>query len=181
MARGNFKSKISIDTKELKRIVRELKKVDKTEVDFGWINGKKYPSNDPATARGGVYIASIAYMNEKGHYTINNDGAVIYTPARPYVQQSLHNVSFLPDSMERVLLNVFNGLDYRPVLNFIGQDMVDNIKKSVAKQNFKKLHPKTINIKSSSTQWVDTGRMLDNITYKVTYKREGVEKPYDKF
>lgn len=178
---GKFRSKIALDTKELKRVVRELNKVDKTEVDFGWINGKKYPMNDPAVSRRGVYIASIAYMNEKGHYSINNEGGVIYVPARPYVQQSLHDVWFLADSMAMVLENVFDGKTYRNVLNFIGQDMVDNIKKSVSKQNFKKLHPKTISIKNSSTQWVDSGRMLDNITYKVTYKRAGVEKPYDKF
>lgn len=178
---GKLRSKITLDTKELKRIVRELNKVDKTEVDFGWINGKKYPANDPAKSRRGVYIASIAYMNEKGHYTINNKGAVIYTPARPYVQQSLDSVSFLPDSMATVLENVFNGVPYRNVFNFIGQDMVDNIKKSVSKQNYKKLHPKTVNIKNSLRQWIDSGRMLDNITYKVTYKRAGVEKPYDKF
>lgn len=178
---GKFRSKISIDTKEYKKILREFKKLDKTEVDFGWINGKKYPANDPAVSRRGVFIASIAYMNEKGHYTINNDGKVVYVPARPYVQQSLHDVSFLPDSMGKVLQNLFEGKPYRNVLNFIGQDMVDNIKKSVSKQNFKKLHPKTVNIKKSSTQWIDSGRMLDNITYKVTYKRAGVEKPYDKF
>ena len=39
---GKLKSKITLDTKELKRVVRELNKLDKTEVDFGWINGKKY-------------------------------------------------------------------------------------------------------------------------------------------
>lgn len=178
---GKLKSKITLDTKELKRVVRELNRLDKTEVDFGWINGKKYPMNDPAKSRRGVYIASIAYMNEKGHYSINNEGNVIYVPARPYVQQSLHDVWFLADSMTMVLENVFEGKPYRNVLNFIGQDMVDNIKKSVSKQNFKKLHPKTINIKNSSTQWIDSGKMLDNITYKVTYKRAGVEKPYDKF
>lgn len=178
---GKFRSKITLETKEYKKILRELNKLDKTEVDFGWINGKKYPANDPAVSRRGVFIASIAYMNEKGHYTINNDGKVIYVPARPYVQQSLHDVSFLPDSMGRVLQNLFEGKPYNNVLNFIGQDMVDNIKKSVSKQNFKKLHPKTVNIKNKSTQWVDSGRMLDNITYKVTYKRAGVEKPYDKF
>lgn len=178
---GKFRSKITLDSKELKKITRELKKLDKTEVDFGWINGKKYPSNDPAKSRRGVYIASIAYMNEKGHYSINNEGNVIYIPARPYVQQSLHDVWFLADSMSMVLENLFDGKPYRNVLNFIGQDMVDNIKKSVSKQNFKKLHPKTANIKDKSTQWVDSGKMLDNITYKVTYKKAGVEKPYDKF
>lgn len=178
---GKLRSSITLETKEYKKILRELKKLDKTEIDVGWINGKKYPSNDPATSRRGVFIASIAYMNEKGHYTINNDGAVIYTPARPYVQQALHDVWFLADSMSMVLENLFEDKPYRNVLNFMGQDMVDNIKKSVSKQNFKKLHPKTINIKNKSTQWVDSGRMLDNITYKVTYKREGVEKPYDKF
>ncbi len=36
--------------------------------------------NDPAKSRRGVYIASIAYMNEKGHYTINNQGRTIYVP-----------------------------------------------------------------------------------------------------
>jgi len=178
---GKLKSKITLDTKELKSIVRELNKLDKTEVDVGWINGKKYPTSDPAVSRRGVYIASIAYMNEKGHYTINNDGKVIYTPARPYVQQALHDVWFLADSMAMVLENLFDGKPYKNVLNFIGQDMVDNIKKSVSKQNYQKLHRKTINIKNKSTQWVDSGRMLDNITYKVTYKRAGVEKPYDKF
>ena len=178
---GKFKSKITYESKEYKRILRDLKKLEKMEVDVGWINGKKYPSNDPAKSRRGVFIASIAFMNEKGHYTINNDGKVVYVPARPYVQQSLHDVSFLPESMSNVLENLFNGIPYRNILNFIGQDMVDNIKKSVAKQNFKALHPKTINIKGKSTQWVDSGRMLDNITYKVTYKRDGVEKPYDKF
>ena len=178
---GKFRSRITSDTKEYKKLLRDLKKLDKTEVDFGWINGKKYPVNDPAKSRRGVYIASIAYMNEKGHYTINNDGKVIYTPARPYVQQSLHDVSFLPESMSNVLENLFNGIPYRNILNFIGQDMVDNIKKSVAKQNFKALNPKTINIKGKSTQWVDSGRMLANITYKVTYKKEGVGKTYDNF
>ena len=178
---GKLKSKITLDTKELKKVVKELNKLDKTEVDFGWINGKKYPANDPAKSRRGVYIASIAYMNEKGHYTINNQGNVIYTPARPYVQQSLHDVWFLADSMTMTLENLFNGKPYKNVLNFIGQDMVNNIKKSVSKQNFKKLHPKTVSIKNKSTQWIDSGKMLDNITYKVIYKREGVEKPYDKF
>lgn len=178
---GKLKSKITLDTKELKKVVRELNKLDKTEVDVGWINGKKYPTNDPAVSRRGVYIASIAYMNEKGHYSINNEGNVIYIPARPYVQQALHDVWFLTDSMTMVLENLFDGKPYKNVLKFTGQDMVDNIKKSVSKQNFKKLHPKTISIKNSSTQWVDSGRMLDNITYKVTYKRAGVEKPYDKF
>ena len=178
---GKLKSKITLDTKELKRVVRELNKLDKTEVDFGWINGKKYPMNDPAKSRRGVYIASIAFMNEKGHYTINNQGRTIYVPARPYVQQSLHDVWFLADSMVMLLENLFDGKPYKNVLNFIRQDMVDNIKKSVSKQNYQKLHPKTINIKNKSTQWVDSGKMLDNITYKVTYKRAGVEKPYDKF
>ena len=147
---GKLRSKITLDTKELKRVVRELNKLDKTEVDFGWINGKKYPVTDPAKSRRGVYIASIAYMNEKGHYTINNDGKVIYTPARPYVQQSLHDVWFLADSMTMVLENLFDGKPYKNVLNFIGQDMVDNIKKSVSKQNYQKLHPKTINIKNNN-------------------------------
>lgn len=178
---GKLKSKITLDTKELKRVVRELNKLDKTEVDFGWINGKKYPMNDPAKSRRGVYIASIAYMNEKGHYTFNNQGRTIYVPARPYVQQSLHDVWFLTESMTMVLENVFDGKAYRNVLNFIGQDMVDNIKKSVSKQNYTSLHKKTVSIKGSSIQWIDSGKMLDNITYKVTYKRAGVGKPYDNF
>ena len=178
---GKFRSSITSDTKEYKKLLRDLKKLDKTEVDFGWINGKKYPVSDPAKSRRGVYIASIAYMNEKGHYTINNKGGVVYIPARPYVQQSLHDVGFLADSMSMVVENLFQGKPYLNVLKFIGQDMVDNIKKSVAKQNYLKLDKKTVNIKGKSTQWVDSGRMLDNITYKVTYKRAGVEKPYDKF
>lgn len=178
---GKFRSKITLDVKEYKKTLRDVKKLDKTEIDVGWINGKKYPSNDPAKSRRGVYIASIAFMNEKGHCTINNKGGVVYIPSRPYVQQSLHDVAFLTDSMVKVVENVFNGIAYRNILNFMGQDMVDNIKKSVAKQNYLKLDKKTVNIKKSSTQWVDSGRMLANITYKVTYKKEGAGKTYDNF
>ena len=60
---GKFRSKITLDVKEYKKILRDVKKLDKTEIDVGWINGKKYPSNDPAKSRRGVYTASIAIMH----------------------------------------------------------------------------------------------------------------------
>ena len=181
MAGNKFKSKIVIDTKYLTQLKRELNKLNKTEIDFGWINKKKYSGSDKRQSRRGEYIASIAYINEKGHYTQNDDGTTIYIPSRPYFQQSLHNTPFLKESLVKLYNNCLRGFRYEHVLNFIGQDLVDNVKKSVSKQNYKALSAKTISIKDSSIQWIDTGKMIDNITYKVTYKRKDFSQSYSKF
>lgn len=181
MAGNKFKSKIVLDTKYLTQLKRELNKLDKTEIDFGWINKRKYTNSKKNKSRAGMYIASIAYMNEKGHYTQNNDGATIYIPSRPYFQQSLHDTPFLKESLVKLYNNCLRGMRYEHVFKFIGQDLVDNVKKSVSKQNYKALSPKTISIKDSSIQWIDSGKMLDNITYKITYKRKGVSNSSTKF
>lgn len=167
-----FKFKMSDDRKELKRIQREFKKLNKTEIDFGWIGNQKYPTKDGSIDRRGMSVAQVAQRNEFGSYAVNNDGKTIYIPERPYFRQAVNNThKFIKFNIEMILEAVLKGDKYNDILKYTGQDLVDNVKSSVAKQNYKKLHEKTINIKGNSTQWINTGRLLDSIQYKVTYKR----------
>lgn len=165
--------KVKLDMKELNKIKRRLKHLQNTEVEFGWFDDGKYSRTDPAIARRGISIATIAKRNEYGGYTISNEGHPIHIPARPYFRQSLNNVSFLSETSHMVMERVLTGGDYRAVMKFMGKELVDNFKKSVARQNFKSLHEKTVNIKGHKTQWVDTGQLVNSFKYEISYKKGG--------
>lgn len=167
-----FSVKHTYDVRVLKEIKRNLKKLSKTEVEWGWINNKKYPTTDHS-GRGGIYIAAIAATNEYGGYAKNfANMSWHYVPARPYFQQAIQ-ISREANAYEawavvnRVLMNT----PYRPMLDYIGSMNVDFLKTSVDMQNMAPLHPKTVALKGNDYQWKDTGTMLKNITYKVVYKR----------
>jgi hypothetical protein len=172
---GRFRSKVKLDMKELKKLKRRLEKIQKTEVEFGWLDESKYSRTDPARARRGISIATIAHRNEYGGYTVNNDGRPIYIPSRPYFRQSLNNSSFLSETSHMLMERVVSGGNYKSVLNFMGKELVDNFKKSVARQNFKALHEKTVNIKGSKTQWVDTGQLVKSFSYEVKMQKGGIK------
>lgn len=170
---GKFHSSIKMDLSHLRKMKKVANKVKATEIEYGWINGKKYPRNDISVSRRGLTIATVAYMNEYGSYSVNNDGATIYIPSRPYFQQSLHMVKkHTETNILHVAYSIINGnLQNRYHFENVGERLKETILKSIDKQNYKELSTKTVNIKGHDYQWEDTGRMLDNITYKVTYKR----------
>lgn len=155
---------------------RELKKLQKTEIEWGWIDGRAYNRSD-INCRGGIPYAMIAIKNEYGGYTKNmKTGSFIYIPPRPYFQQSTSaSVSSVIKSSASVYTLLFTGGDYKAKLKMIGNDQVDVLKKTIAKNNLKALHPKTVKIKKSTKQLVDTGALVKNISSKVIYKRAGYE------
>jgi len=169
----SFKFKIKGDTKGLKNLKRRLAKVAKTEVEWGWINGKAYPKGD-INGRGGIPFAIVAIHNEYGAYVKNpkNNGKYLYIPPRPYFQQSTKvSSSYLTTEAHDIASHVLLDGDYQLKLKEVGEANVGILKASIARQNMTPLHPKTIGIKGDDTQWRDTGKLLENISSKVVYKR----------
>ncbi|WP_378347316.1 hypothetical protein [Acinetobacter baumannii] len=169
----SFKFKTKGDLKGLKKLQRRLKKLAKTEVEWGWINGKAYPRND-INGRGGIPYAIVAIHNEYGAYVKNAkaNGKYIYIPPRPYFQQSTQSsASYLLTEAHDIASNVLLDGDYQLKLKEVGEANVGILKASIARQNMTPLHPKTIGFKGDDTQWRDTGKMIENISSKVVYKR----------
>ena len=167
-----FKHNFKMDLSGLKKLQRDLKKIDKTEIEWGWINGKAYNKAD-INKRGGIPFALIAINNEFGGYAKDmRTSKYVYIPSRPYFQQSTKNsVSYAKKEVADVFRLVMAGGDYKAHLQAIANAQVDILKKSIAQNNMTPLHPKTVAIKDSSKQWDDTGQMIKNITAKVVYKR----------
>lgn len=169
----SFKFKMKGDMKGLKKLQRRLNKVARTEVEWGWINGKAYPKSD-INGRGGIPFAIVAIHNEFGAYVKNhkNSGKFLYIPPRPYFQQSTKNSeSYLRTEAHDMASHILLDGDYQLKLKELGEGNVAILKGSVARQNMTPLHPKTIGYKGDDTQWRDTGQMLENISSKVIYKR----------
>lgn len=167
-----FKHNFKMDISGIKKIQREFNKINKTEIEWGWINGKAYSKND-INKRGGVPYALIAIRNEFGGYTKNmKTNKYVYIPARPYFQQSTKNsVLYSENNVAEVFRLLMVGGDYKAQLNLIAEAQVGILKKSIAQNNMKALHPKTVAIKDSSKQWDDTGQLIKNISARVIYKR----------
>lgn len=167
-----FKVSIKFENKALKKIARDVRKLAKTEIEWGWINGKAYNKGD-INGRGGIPYALIAINNEFGGYAVNyKNSKYVYIPSRPYFRQSIpDSVTYMPANVKDAVMLMFVGGDYKTKLNAIGLAQVGIVKASVAKNNMKGLHPKTVAIKGGQRQWHDTGKMVENITHKVIYKR----------
>lgn len=161
-----------MDLSGLKKIKRQMSKVDKTEIEWGWINGKAYPKSD-INKRGGIPFALVAIRNEFGGFTKDlRTNKFLYIPARPYFQQSTKaSVTYMKQEVAGVFRALITGSDYKAQLQSIANAQVCIVKNSIAQNNMKSLHPKTVAIKESSKQWDDTGQLIKNITAKVIYKR----------
>lgn len=156
---------------KLKKISRDLRKIEKTEIEWGWINGKVYNKGD-INGRGGVPYALVAIRNEFGGYTLRKDGKYIYIPARSYFQQSTEiSKRKSVGKIEDVYDDLFQGRDTKQSLKILANEQVKAVHESVDRNNMKALHPKTAAIKGSTRQWHDTGKMMENVTAKVIYKR----------
>lgn len=131
------------------RLSRMREKVDGVEVVAGLVKGK----SSPESIFKGI-------MNEFGHANAKGDG---YTPARPFVQQSVpfvkENVHF---ACETFSMKGFDGF-----LRNVGDAMSDGVKESVQSQDFVELKQSTIDRKGHDTILVEKGDMYGNITSQV--------------
>lgn len=169
-----FKSSLKVNTKNLRDVKRNLAKLNKTEIEFGWINKKVYPTSDK-NGRGGIPVAEIAARNEFGGYIQNSvTGMYHYIPSRPYLQQAVQMCKqFNALESEALFHRVLHNLPYQGILHGMAETNAQYVKKSIDMQNMTPLKEKTVNMKGGSEQWKDTGFLVKNITGKVIYKRSG--------
>ena len=159
--------KIEFDNRVMKEIEKNLKSLNNSHIEWGWINEKTYPSGDVAN-RDSIKIAEIARINEYGGLSKSRDGKVVRIPARPYFRQALiATESRVVKSITDIVQAVLHNKPYQHLLEQQARLAALDIILSIKKQNMTPLAQKTIKIKGHDIQWIDTGVMLSNITYRV--------------
>lgn len=160
--------KIEFDNTVMKEIEKKLKDLHNTHTEWGWINEKTYPSGDIAN-RDNIKVAEIARINEYGGVSKSRSGKQpVRIPSRPYFRQALIQteqkaILFAKAAFALALSNQ----SFDQILEKQARLAALDIVLSIRKQNKDPLHNKTIDIKGHAIQWMDTGVLMSNITFKV--------------
>ena len=107
-------------------------------------------------------------MQVAQYATINEFGSG-RTPARPFMRQ------YFDGNLNRLTRFASNGVTqvslgnatFEQFLNAVGLEMVNGIKKSINSGNFAPNHPYTIEKKGSDKPLIDTGVMLNSVTFAI--------------
>ena len=115
---------------------------------YGYFPNATYPD--------GTFVASVANWNEFGTSRI---------PERPFFRNANKNLSHEVKAIAKKYRFINNGL-----LHAVGELAVANIYKSILGfgVTYAPNSPYTVSLKKSSKPLVDTGRLLNSATYKVT-------------
>lgn len=160
--------KIQFDDRVLKSIKSRLKDLHNTHTEWGWINEKSYPSGDVA-GRDSIKIAEIARINEYGGISKSRKSTdFVFIPARPYFRQALMMTEQSALKFSKyAFMTVLANKDFDHILEKQAKLAALDVVLSIRKQNMQSLAKKTIQIKGHDVQWVDTGVLMSNITFKV--------------
>lgn len=106
-----------------------------------------------------------SYLKFKGL----NVGTSVVIPPRPFMAQSFENnqveLESITEQLENEILTKKKTMDL--ALNQIGLIHVDQIKNTIRNGDFEENHPFTIEQKKSSKPLIDTGQMINSVTYEV--------------
>lgn len=148
------KVKVKIDDKKYRKIEKELLLFGKGWVLVGLFEGEKLIE--------GSTIASIGFWNEFGTKRI---------PERSWMrswfdanQKRIHKMFI---KMTNLIKN--QKIDAKTALKRLGEWAVGELKKSIIELRTPANAPSTIRIKGSSNPLIDTGTMLNTITYKIGF------------
>ena len=143
--------KITDNKRQWERLRREIKAAGSKEVVVGIQKGEV---ND------GVLVAEYAAWNEFGTRTI---------PSRPFMR------TYFDASVSRLERFATNGVTqtllgratFSQFLNAAGVFMVDGVKKSISTGAWLPNAPMTVALKGSSTPLIDSGVMLNSVTFAI--------------
>lgn len=114
------------------------------------------------------------FGNEDGevllYASVNEFGApCINIPERSFIRKTFdESQSEIEKTVEELFIRYIDGIiDYDVCMDTIGEYLVGLIKKTIVDMDSPPLKQSTIDAKGSSGVLVDTGRLIDSITYKV--------------
>lgn len=139
----------------MKRIMAELHRADDMVVDVGLFAGGAAPD--------GVTVAEYGAYNEFGTSRI---------PSRPFMAISFdENIGQINRDIQRGFRNVSSGRSADAELNIIGLKHQQRIQRTIKGRDIlPKLADSTIAAKGSTKTLVDTGQMVNAVTYEVGRK-----------
>ena len=138
------------------RVTRHLqdlaKKLGGGSVEVGFMEGATYPDGTP--------VAAVAFWNEFGH-----EGPAP-APPRPFFRSMIAKESSGWATKMASLAKVTN-FDGPKVLALLGEDISGALRDSITSLTEPALAPRTIKAKGFAKPLVDTGHMLNSVTYRV--------------
>lgn len=160
--------KIDFEDNVLREVKNRLKDLHNSHTEWGWINEKTYPTGDVA-GRDHIKIAEIARINEYGGISKHRkSNQPVRIPARPYFRQALMvSENTARQYAKYAFVAALHNQSFSHILEKQARLASLDIILSIRKQNKEPLSKKTIRIKGHDVQWVDTGVMMSNITYRV--------------
>lgn len=120
-------------------------------VSVGFMEGATYPDGTP--------VAAVAFWNEYGNPSQNR-------PPRPFFREMIAAESpSWPEKMAK--LAKATDFDGKKVLGMMGEDVKGALQQSITSFETPPLAPSTIEKKGNGKPLIDTGHMLQSITYEV--------------
>ena len=125
-------------------------------VRAGFLGGSRYPE-----AEGGTPVALVAAVHEFG-------APAQGIPPRPFMSKTIARNK---DKWVKQLCNAIEATgDIENALDLVGKEMVDDIRKSIDKEDWTPLNPATVKRKGFDKPLIDTREMTRAVTHKVTEK-----------
>lgn len=145
-----------LDGKFLDKLRRELDHADVVKVGFP-SGGKKEPDGTPIA----LVAATLNYGSDK-----------MNIPERPFLTDAVtKNKSKYAKLNKMNLLRVLSGkIKLRQCLEMLGVVAVGDVQSEIRNGSFTPLAPETIKRKGSSKPLIDTGNMMQSVTYVVEAK-----------
>lgn len=156
-------------------IVKEHKKLDGVKVKVGLFGSGDPDSN--LAARGAIqtFGAKITITDKMRGYLhfigihVKKTTTQIIIPKRPFMQNAMdmNEANLLDFIKKQYILFLNDKINLNMFLNRIGLKHTDQIKLSIKRGNYAKLHPVTTARKGSSKPLIDSGEMLQGVKHKV--------------
>lgn len=164
------------DENNLPDIIEEIRRIENGSVHAGWIEGQtsdeiltragvhEYGARIPVSDQMRKFFAAMGFpLSERTtHVEIPERAPIRTTTEDPFTQKLIES------EWERVIWEVLSGdLTANQALSQIGETGVAEIKRHITDGLEPENHPLTVLLKGSAKPLVDSGQMLNALTYEV--------------
>lgn len=152
------------DNDRTKEVIRNINLLERGYVVIGVIGNDKHKNDDEMTVLG------IANIHEFGYIGLDKNGNKVNIPERSFIRASFDGaVKDLDKFIPYVDMAVRGELSAEALYHAIGNECVSYIQEYIRNLKEPPNAPSTIKQKGSSSPLIDTGQLLDSITYEVRF------------